>query len=289
MHYSSKSRSALRHGVAPLALLWATTATAQAADVPASSDNPEVGTIVVTGSRLSRIDLDSASPVSLVSSQEIQLKGAVNVDEFLNDMPQSYPIQNGQSNNPGDGSSWIDLRGLGAERTLVLVNGRRWMPYDVTQIVLLNTIPAQLIDRTEILTGGRSAVYGSDAIAGVVHIVLKKDFDGVAVDSQYRITGKGDGGTWGTSVILGGNFNEGRGNATVYIDYTKREAIMADERSFSRRTISDDGEGGFYYGGSGSIPGGRANWGNGLKLFLSDGSFRPYSSPPDAYNFAPDN
>ncbi len=294
------TRSALKCSAATFALSLAMISGPAAFAQTAAAEAAEAENIVVTGSRIARPDLDSASPVAIIGSEEIALKGAVNVEEILYELPQSIPSLAGNSNNPGTGAATIDLRGLGASRTLVLVNGRRWVSYDVNQQVDLNTIPASLVERAEVLTGGRSAVYGSDAIAGVVNFVLKKDFEGVSLDTSYRITEKGDGGTFNVNGAIGGNFAEGRGNATLYFDYTKRDPILQGARSFSRRTVSDDGEGGFFYGGSGSVPGTRFVIGNfsgprpaplvaGNNLFLSDGGSRAYSGATDAFNYAPDN
>ncbi|RYF01184.1 MAG: TonB-dependent receptor, partial [Oxalobacteraceae bacterium] len=136
-------------------------------------------TIVVTGSRLGGDSLTQASPISVISAKEIALSGQINVESVLKDLPQLVPSTTGASNNPGGGVATADLRGLGSTRTLVLVNNRRYVAYDSNQVVDLNTIPAALIERVDIVTGGRSAVYGSDAIGGVVNFVMKKDFSGV--------------------------------------------------------------------------------------------------------------
>lgn len=305
-YMTSKTRSALKCSVASFALFVAGGA-AFAQETAQTTAAAETDTIVVTGSRIARPELDSMSPVLVVGAEDIAAKGAVNVEEILYDMPQVIPSQGGASNNPGDGAATLDLRGLGSARTLVLVNGRRWLSYDVTQIVDLNTIPAQLIEKADVLTGGRSAVYGSDAISGVVNFTMKQDFEGVQVDSQYRITGRGDGGTWSNALVIGGNFDEGRGNITMFANYTKRDPIMAGERAFGRKTYSDDDEGGYFFGGSSSVPGTRytlatpfAGAAPGVfgsntvgrinpNVFNADGSTRLYSGATDAFNFAPDN
>src|SRR5690606_6492574 len=146
------------------------------------------GVILVTGSRISRPDLESASPVAVVGAEEIGLQaGSSNIENVLNDLPQVVATTSSTSNNPGGGVATVNLRGLGSARTLVLVDGRRYVSYDVSQIVDLNTVPSALVERVEVLTGGRSAVYGSDAIAGVVNFVLRRDFEGFEVNSQYNI------------------------------------------------------------------------------------------------------
>ncbi|PHQ62899.1 MAG: TonB-dependent receptor [Sphingobium sp.] len=267
-----------------LLLGLSTPALAQSADDDSSAD-----TIVVTGSRIARPDLQQASPISIISAQELKLSGKVNVEAIINDLPQLIPSTTAASNNPGGGVSTADLRGLGANRTLVLVNGRRYISYDSSQIVDLNTVPAGLIDHVEVVSGGRSAVYGSDAIAGVINFVMKQDFSGVEANANYRINQEGDGGTFNTNLLIGGNFEDGRGNATFYIDYTKRDGVLQSARSYTRQAYTDDGDGGLAAGGSGSIPGTRMVLSGSPYKFAPDGSYSAYDATTDAYNYAPDN
>ena len=262
---------------------------AAVATAPTQPPHEEGAEIVITGSRIMRPDLQQASPVSIITSQEVAATGQVNIENVLNTLPQLVPSLSGASNNPGGGVSLADLRGLGAARTLVLVNGRRYVAYDASQLVDLNTIPTGLVDRIDIVTGGRSAVYGSDAIAGVVNFVLKQDFEGVRANANYRITGEGDGGTFNTNLLLGGNFADGRGNATLYVDYTDRKGILQSARGYSNQALVDDGDGGLIAGGSGSIPGTRFAIGGVNRKFETDGSYSSYSSLTDAYNYAPYN
>jgi outer membrane receptor protein involved in Fe transport len=248
---------ALAQAVPPSASPEAAQATAQA--VTDAGPQPEAE-IVVTGSRIARPDLESTSPIAIVSSQEFQLQaGSANVENVLNDLPQVTATQSSTSNNPGGGVATVNLRGMGSQRTLVLVNGRRYVSYDVNQVVDLNTIPSSLIDRVDVVTGGQSAVYGSDAIAGVVNFILKRNFSGVQADASYDITENGDGQIFDTSVTLGTNFDDGRGNVTIFGEYTKRYPTFAGERRFSRFALSDDGDGSpiFEGGGSPSVPQGR--------------------------------
>ncbi len=274
--------STLLFGIAAPA--WAQTDPAPDTATPAQDD-----AIVVTGSRLGGLQLEQASPIAIVSAKEIALSGHVNVENIIKDLPQLVPSVTGASNNPGGGVATADLRGLGSTRTLVLVNGRRYVAYDADQIVDLNTIPAGLIERVDIVTGGRSAVYGSDAIAGVVNFVMKRDFSGVQANTNYRINEQGDGGTFNSNILLGGNFADGRGNATLYFDYTKRDGITQGSRDYSRQALVDDGEGGLIAGGSGSIEGTRFAIGGVNRKFETDGSYTPYNSATDAYNYAPAN
>lgn len=249
----------------------------------------EDGEVVVTGSRIAHPDLEQASPVAIVSAQDFALSGQVNVENVLKDLPQLVPSLGASSNNPGGGVATADLRGLGASRTLVLVNGRRYVSYDSSQIVDLNTIPAGLIDRVDIVTGGRSAVYGSDAVAGVINFLMKQDFSGVQANAGYRVTGAGDGGTFNTNVLLGTNFGDGRGNITLYGDYSERKGILQSQRDYSRQAYVDDGNGSLIAGGSGTIPSTRFAIGGVNRKFGSDGSYSAYNSATDAYNYAPYN
>ena len=273
----------LKAGVATAIVASAAPAFAQ--DEAASSD-----TIIVTGSRIARPELQASSPVAVVGAEEFKFSGATHVEEVLNELPQIVPSLTGASNNPGDGVATVDLRGLGAERTLVLVNGRRYVAYDEQQIVDLNTIPSALIERVDVVTGGRSAVYGSDAIAGVVNFVLKKDFEGVQVSGNYRLNEAGDGDTYQVDGIIGGNFADGKGNATAYVSYSKRHPIMANARSYSRTALGDGDEGLEFFGSS-SIEGSRIRLGTGQpwQMFDANGNMVPYGGNSDSYNYAPQN
>jgi len=297
----NNSRFGLNASAASIALSMMLAASpAFAQSPPADEAVVDENVIVVTGSRIARPDLTGTSPVSIVNSQDFELKGAsANVENVLNDLPQVTATQSSTSNNPGGGVATVNLRNLGSQRTLVLVDGRRYMSYDVNQVVDLNTIPSSLISRVDVVTGGQSAVYGSDAIAGVVNFVLKRDFQGFEVNSSYDLTQRGDGQIWDINGTIGTNFDEGRGNVTVYAQYTKRKPTFAGERSFSTNALSDnqDGSPPIAAGGSGSVPQGRVNIPNlgaatglgcNLQDFGTDGSTSCYL-PADGYNFAPVN
>ena len=212
--------------------------------------------IVVTGSRIQRRDLTSTSPLTVVQDEEFKLSGAVNVEQVINTLPQVIPGATSFSNNPGGGVATLDLRGLGSTRTLVLVNGRRYMFFDVQQVVDLNTIPQFLIDGVDVVTGGASAVYGSDALAGVVNFRLKQNLSGFEAGASMAITEEGDGARFNTYVALGADFADGRGNVTVFGEYYKRKAIFQGDRSFSRIALGD-GATGLVPGGSATTPQGR--------------------------------
>lgn len=192
----------------------------------------EETTILVTGSRIARRNVDSAAPVAVIGSEEFELSGTVNVENVVNSLPQVVPGFTAASNNPGTGAATLNLRGLGSARTLVLVNGRRWMFYDTNQLVDLNTIPSFLLDSVDVVTGGASAVYGSDALAGVVNFRLGH-VDGVELGGQYSITERGDGQRYEIHGAIGSEFADGRGSATVFGEYYNREAVFQGDRGFS--------------------------------------------------------
>lgn len=229
-----KLYAALLKGSACTVLLSAAALnTAYAQDQVEQDQDAFAEEIVITGSRIAKPGLVSNSPIATVDAEEFRLTGTVNVESLLNDLPQVIPGLTSFSNNPGDGTATVDLRGLGATRTLVMVDGTRWVPANEFGRSDLNTIPSALIERVEVVTGGASAVYGSDAVAGVVNFILKKDFEGVEVNSQYRITARGDAQVKSADLTVGGNFGDGRGNVIGHIGYVDRETLFADGRSFS--------------------------------------------------------
>lgn len=255
--------------------------------------------IIVTGSRIARRNVDTAAPVAVVGDEEFALSGTVNVENVINTLPQVIPGTTSFSNNPGNGTATLNLRGLGINRNLVLVNGRRWMFYDTDQAVDLNTIPSFLIDSVDVVTGGASAVYGSDALAGVVNFRLRQ-VEGVEFGGQYGLTEEGDGETYEIHGAIGTAFADGRGSATVFAEYFNRSPIFQGDRGFSRFALSDFTFGPpLTQGGSSLLPQGRLDYSgtgnragtsfanNGSVVFDSPGDFRPLAG--DAYNYAPVN
>lgn len=228
---------------------------AQTATAAAAADDVEA--IVVTGSRIARRDLETAAPLAVVSGEEFRNFGAVNVESIINTLPQVVPGTTAFSNNPGGGVATLNLRGLGSIRTSVLVNGRRWMFFSTNQVVDLNTIPAFLTEGVETITGGAAAVYGSDAIAGVVNFKLK-NVEGFQANITNSLTERGDGNRLDLNVAFGGTFADGRGHATVYGSYYNRKPIFAGQRGFSSNAQTDNAaRTGFVSGGSSFIPQGR--------------------------------
>ncbi|WP_447765344.1 TonB-dependent receptor domain-containing protein [Sphingopyxis panaciterrae] len=233
--------SILKLSAAPLVLGVAmVSAPAQAQD--AGADEAEA-TIVVTGSRIARPNLDSNSPVAVVTGEATTENADVTLDTFLNTLPQVNPSATTTSNNPSNnGQSNIDLRGLGANRNLILINGRRPMVSASNQTVDLNTIPQGLIERIEVVTGGAGAAYGADAIAGVVNLILKDNFEGIDLRATYSNSiPKTDAREYQFSGIIGGNFADGRGNIAFSAEYSKRQGLIKAQRPFASQATSTTG------------------------------------------------
>lgn len=232
------NKASLLAGTIMAGAMFTAPAYAQDADVTTAEAPAEEQAILVTGSRIQRTDLQSTSPVAVVSPEEFRLTGAVNVEQVLNTLPQILPGVTGFSNNPGNGAVTLNLRNLAATRTLVLVNGRRWMFYDTTQVVDLNTIPQFLLGGVEVVTGGASAVYGSDAVAGVVNFKLR-DIEGLELGGSYSLTGRGDAARYQFNAAIGSAFDDGRGAVTMFANYTRREPVFQGAREFSERAGGD--------------------------------------------------
>ena len=206
---------------------------AAASDKTAAADADDA--IVVTGTRIARPDLEAPSPVTTVSAEQFDLTGTVTVESLLNELPQIIPGNTRVSNNQGgEDFSTLDLRGLGPQRTLILVDGERVPAASSSGVVDIGSIPAGLIERVDVVTGGASAVYGSDAIAGVVNFILKDNYEGLELSSQYGISDHGDGGSFNVQGLLGGNFGDDRGNMTFFASYYTRESVGQGDRDVLR-------------------------------------------------------
>jgi outer membrane receptor protein involved in Fe transport len=200
--------------------------------------------ITVTGSRIRRPNLESPLPVTSVGGQEFFETGDVSIGDKLAELPSIRSTFTQANSTRGLGTSGLnllDLRGLGIQRTLVLVNGRRHVGGDVLLTgvsVDINTLPADLIDRVDVVTGGNSAVYGSDAIAGVVNFVLKQDYEGFQVRGQGGLSKYGDAGAYFASALWGTNFADGRGNVAVNVEYARRDQAWGDERDWFKTVLT---------------------------------------------------
>jgi len=243
--------SSLRNSMVTLAIL--------SAPQYAMAQEPQQQTlaeVVVTGSRLVRSDLSAPSPVTVINEDAVQLSGDTTVEAVINELPQLSAGNNSSVNSAGgSGVLTANLRGLGAVRTLTLVNGRRFIPANSQGSVDLATIPTALVERVEIITGGASAVYGSDAIAGAVNFLLRDNFEGLQVSTQYGETSESDGRQVQYDALFGSNFDEGRGNVTVYASHAKRDPVFMQDRDFSRVPLNAA----LGPSGSGNIPGGRVS------------------------------
>ncbi len=214
----------------------------------ASGPQDDGDVVVITGTRIARTNANAESPLVTVTGETMAESGFTTVDQYLNTLPQITPGISSQSNNPSsNGRAFIDLRGLGTNRNLVLIDGRRGMGSTAGGVVDVNTIPAALIQNVEIVTGGAASTYGADAVAGVVNFILKKNFEGVEFDAQYRITEENDGMEWGGDMTMGGAFADGRGNAVFNASYFYREPMYKGARPFSAQASSLTG---IYPGGS---------------------------------------
>jgi outer membrane receptor protein involved in Fe transport len=222
-------------------ILAAAAAGAQESPPPADQTPPapaaatELEEVVVTGSRIMRATaLESTIPVTSVAASELMNQGDISIGDALNDLPslRSSFSQGNSSRFIGTaGLNWLDLRGLGVERTLVLVNGRRHITSSPgSYLVDVNTIPSELIERVDVVTGGNSAIYGSDAVAGTVNFVTKRDYEGVDFRGQGGVSNKGDRESYFASVTAGMNFADNRGNVALALEYGKQEPLLWTER-----------------------------------------------------------
>lgn len=209
------------------ALAIVSTASPAAAQTSNAADT-EVEEITVTGSRIARDGADAPSPVSVISAASIEARGISNIADALNEIPalanSATPAQSTASTRY-TGSNFVNLRNLGPSRTLVLIDGVRHVPSSDSELVDLNLIPSSMVDRTEVVTGGASALYGSDAVAGVVNLKLRKRFQGLEGTVQYGQADAGDNKEYRVSLLGGMSFAEGRGNVTVALEYVDNNGV----------------------------------------------------------------
>ena len=240
-----------------------------AQDAEAQDDAGEEAVIVVTGTRIQNQNLTAVSPVTSVTNADIKLAGTQKTEDLLNSLPQVFASQSSTLANGADGTATVDLRGLGARRTMVLINGRRLMPGDVTDSAAdLNFIPASMVKRVDVLTGGASATYGADAVSGVVNFVMDTEFTGLRIDANYGFfqhsnrnkitppildarTNAGfanfsypvgsvvDGGQFDATVSFGTKFDDDRGHASAYFGYRKVNPVLQARRDYSACTIQN--------------------------------------------------
>jgi outer membrane receptor protein involved in Fe transport len=207
----------------------------------AQGESAEGQAITVTGSRIRRPNLESTIPITSIGGEEFFQQGSTNIGETLNELPALRSTF--AQSNPGlgvgiAGLNLLDLRGLGTQRTLVLVNGRRHVPADILNNAVspdVNTIPNDLIERVDVVTGGNSAIYGSDAIAGVINFILRRDFEGLQIRGNAGISEQGYGGNQYVSAMYGMNFADDRGNVTLHGEYANQRRVFTSDVPFLRQ------------------------------------------------------
>ena len=240
------------------------TATGTAAAPPAAGSQ-QVEAVVVTGSRIANRNAVSASPIVSLTSQQLMSQADLQIQDTLNKLPEFSPDQNLMGANAGDvqntpthsvGISTASLRGLGPNRNLVLIDGQRAAPVNGELVIDLSTIPTAMIDHIEAITGGASAVYGADAIGGVVNFIMKKNFRGLDVDLSYGINQAGDGQQFSASAVMGTNFADDKGNVTVALERFNSDAVLQKDHSFITKGWADPttGGSGFFAFGTAANP-----------------------------------
>nr|WP_240330739.1 TonB-dependent receptor [Sphingorhabdus sp. Alg239-R122] len=203
---------------------------AQDADEAVEDDG---NVIVVTGSLISDPNLERSSPVNVTGEEEVELKLSTNAEELIRDVPGLVTGIGSNANNGNNGTATIDLRALGSNRNIGLLDGTRVTPNDLSGQFDLNNVPLALVERVEVLTGGASTTYGADAIAGVVNFITKQDFAGFEAELSNQITEVGDGNIFRADVTVGANFDDGRGNVVLSLGYQERDAVFQGDRDIS--------------------------------------------------------
>ena len=266
--------------------------------------------IITTGTRIVAPGVESASPIFSVGDEEIALQGQPEVERIIRLLPITKPSDGANANNGTAGAATIDLRGLGSQRNLVLVDGKRATPYNYNGIIDTSTIPTALIERIDIITGGASAVYGSDAISGALNFIMKRDFEGVDLRGYYSVSDEDDGDNRSMSLTVGSNLADGRGNVVLNVNWNDRESVLLGARPLGQLGI-DTASGANYAeflagqapqpgpagcGGPGSVVSGGSTTtlptrvaiagGSGLGQFREDGTLQGNCS---VFNFNPFN
>ncbi|MBN8845512.1 MAG: TonB-dependent receptor [Sphingomonadales bacterium] len=229
--------SKLKLGAAPLVLGVALVSAPAYAQDAAEEGTATSSEIVVTGTLIRNPNLEQSTPVNVTTSDAIELKQSNVAEEVLRELPGVVPNMGSAVNNGNTGGSYVDLRGLGSTRNIVLLNGNRVAPSDVNGRVDLNNIPLALIERVDALTGAAVTTYGADAITGVVNFVTKRDFAGLEVSASEQITEQGDGNVFRVDATIGANFDDGRGNAVLSIGYQQADPVYQGQRPFSDNTL----------------------------------------------------
>ncbi len=204
----------------------------------AADDGEALEEIITTGTRIKNQNVVSASPITTIDAEAIAQQQTPNIERVFRDLPITIPGDGENVNNGTAGQATLDLRGLGPERSLILIDGKRLAPFDINGIVSTDVIPINMLERVDVVTGGASAVYGSDAMSGAVNFVLKKDFEGFEIDLGYSDTEQGGEDTYYINALLGVNFDGDRGNITIGGGRTSRGSILLADRDFGLFGVS---------------------------------------------------
>lgn len=295
--------SQLRDAITVALAVGATAVTGNALAQETEQETTTLGRVEVTGSRIKRVDTETSQPILTLDRQAIENTGVTSIGDVLQQISANGSALNTSFNNGGNGQTQVDLRNLGSNRTLVLVNGRRWVT-GLAGAVDLNTIPIAAVERVEVLKDGASAIYGSDAIAGVVNIITRQNFDGASASAFFGTTSKGDGTQQAYDFIIGSTSE--RSNVMLGVNYVKQEPIFAGDREISSvpsfglpansvlaGASSTSRFGRFDFAGnpgtSTLIPGAQGCI-NGQVCDPSVASqFRTFNLASDGFNFAPEN
>ncbi|HEV8693971.1 MAG TPA: TonB-dependent receptor plug domain-containing protein, partial [Lysobacter sp.] len=294
---TTKLRDAISFALAVGTIAGTSTAIAQEKQVT------ELDRVEVTGSRIKRVDTETSQPVLTLSRKDIEASGVTSIGDVVQQISTSGSALNTTFNNGGNGQTQIDLRNLGSNRTLVLVNGRRWVT-GIGGAVDLNTIPIAAVERVEVLKDGASALYGSDAIAGVVNIITRQDFDGASASALIGTTDEGDGTQQAYDFVIGSSGE--KSSVMLGANYVKQEPVFAGDREISKVPAFGLPATNVFAGASSTSRFGRYDWaGNPGQSTLIDGApgcannevcdpshaadLRRFSLANDGFNFAPEN
>lgn len=247
--------------------------------------------VEITGSRIKSIGVTSSSPVTSVGAAEINSSQPVAVEEVIRGLPAAIPAIGPGTNNGSGGIATVDLRGLGPQRTLVLINGRRAVPADLNARVDTNAIPVALLERIDLVTGGASAVYGADAVSGVVNFILKRNFTGVEASTSYGVSSSNDSKRTRTDITLGANLADGRGNVALSFGTTRTDPLTQGERSFGEFQLSSTtgARGGSLTAAPGTFSGITGLAGSRIIDYTSANGVLRAATTADEYNFNPLN
>ncbi len=227
-----------------LAALSASPALAGLAFAQTAQPADEGDVVVITGTRITTPGIESASQMTSVGSAEIELLQQPEVEKILRMLPMTIPGDGQNVNNGTAGAATVNLRGLGSNRNLIMMDGQRITPFDFTAQVDTQVIPTALVERIDIITGGASATYGSDAMSGAINFITKRDFEGVDFGADYSVTEEGDGEIISNSLTVGANVADGRGNVVLSVNYSNRQGIQGGARPLGRLGIATaDGSG----------------------------------------------